>query len=464
MQSEHDNPQPFALPAYFLDTFADSATRDTTRAPDLSVDDVQSSRHLARFGPFPTLPQALDKSEALAREALDVRDTDAPTLARVEVRAAYPDRSGDSPAFVGIVDALERVRLSQSFADRFRWRMDTREEVRREEPAERMERTRDAAESFLRREYFDDVRGYAADILRAVADGEITDREGFEERLHETCDGSARVIYTSQALDVLRWTESDDAGFDEMGSDFLDGCSSMAEVYTRAAFYALRADVADRVRGFDVSDLDTFQARTLADFDVDDDDTYPAKRADDADGTADEIREGFAKCAHALAWADCAERYGLSNLSGCEILDVCSPTSPEAEAYAARVFDEIEARERKRAGSAYSLAADFLARIQPEAEEHTRTSSRGIPTSRTTAEHFGHALALEHFGHGAGWADDKPEHGIEPGHGEYSASFRGEDFGLDDDEMRQRAEDADDDTTDRGQSEADGTYTLPGHA
>lgn len=433
MQPEHDNPNtshPFALPAYFLDTFADSATTDATRAPDLSVDDVESSRHLARFGPFPTLPQALDKSEALAREALATREADAPTLARVEVRATYPDRSGDAPAFVGIVDALERVRTRNGFAERFRWRMDTREEVRREEPRERMERTRDAAESFLRAEYWNDVRGYAADILRAVADGEIADREALDERVHETCDGSARVIYTSQALDVLRWTDSDDAYLDDFGAGALADVSSASEVYTRLAFYALRADVSEALRGTPTAEEvgEYPAARTLADFDVDDDDTYPAKRAEDAEGTADEIREGFARAVHALAWADAAERFGLSNLSGCDILDVASPTSDDAQAFAARVFEEIEARERKRSGGAYSLAADFLARIEPAATG-----------AHTTAEDFGRALALEHLGHGAGWADSNPEHGIEPGHGEYSADFAPEDFGLDAEDARERA-------------------------
>lgn len=456
---------PFALPLYTLDTFTDCAVDPAQRSPELSTDALVSSRHLGTVGSFPALPLALRAAEEIARDMLE-HDSE-PNLARIvriEIRASYPAHDGDAPAFVGIVDALERVSYSNGFAPRFRWRMESGEEVQRGSVESRAESARDSAENILRRAYFDDVRSYALDIMRAVADGEITDAEGLRERLDETVDGCQRVIYTSQALDTLRWTESDDAGFEDMGSDFLDGLGSMAEVYTRAAYFALRADISSRIGGMDPADisehLSEFYARTLADFEVDDSSTYPAARAEDAESVEDEIRDGFARCVHALAWADCAERYGLANLSGCEIMDMVSDTSDTASEYALRVFEDLQARERKRAGESYSIGADFLARIQPEAEEHARTSSRGIPSDRTTAERFGHALAMEHLGHGVAWTDDNPAHGLERTSGEYHAEFAPSDFGLSPEEARERAEKSD--NPPEGQW-AEG-YTLPGYA
>lgn len=396
-------------------------------------------------GPFDTYPSAFDTAETLARDTLQNRAPERSALVCIEVRARHSDGT------TGAVDALERD------GGVFLWRAGSRLPVRDETPRERVEMTRGAAEDFLRREYRADVRSYAEDILRAVSDGEIEDSDALETRLHETCDGSERIIYTSKALDVLRWTEHDDAALEEMGSDALASVDTSSEVYTRLAYFALRADISEALERFDASDLGEFRARTLADFDPRDDDTFPVKRGEDAESTADEIREGIAKSLHGLAWADCAERYGLSNLSGCEILDVCSDTSEEARTAAERIYADIERAERKRAGSAYSLAADFLARIEPAA-----TSNR-----RSTAEDFGHCIALESLGHGAGWADDNPEHGLDIPHAEFLAEFDADAFGLSEEDFRARAADAiarDPELSDGGQDDAEGKFTLPGCA
>jgi hypothetical protein len=90
------------------------------------------------------------------------------------------------------------------------------------------------------KEYWDSVESYAREVFDAVQEGED---EG--DALHERIDQSDWIIYTAHSLAVLNHTESDDAAFDEMGSTSLEGCESTAEVYTRLAFYAMRADVAD---------------------------------------------------------------------------------------------------------------------------------------------------------------------------------------------------------------------------
>lgn len=86
------------------------------------------------------------------------------------------------------------------------------------------------------------------DLAKQVADEcreHGTDRD---DVLHETIDGHEWVIYHGKALcNVLAHTTSDDAAFDEMGDDVLHDCASAGEVYSRLAFFALRADVAEKL-------------------------------------------------------------------------------------------------------------------------------------------------------------------------------------------------------------------------
>lgn len=105
--------------------------------------------------------------------------------------------------------------------------------------------------------YRDSVRGIVVSVIERVRDGEDP-----SDVLHEEVDGSYWVIYTHAAQAVLNHSRNDDAIFDQLGSDALAECSSMAEVYTRAAYYALYEDVIEELSdaGYDVSDPDTFKA------------------------------------------------------------------------------------------------------------------------------------------------------------------------------------------------------------
>lgn len=104
-------------------------------------------------------------------------------------------------------------------------------------------------------EYRSGVKAIVDSVIERVRDGEDP-----SDVLHEEVDGSYWVIYTHAAIAVLAHSRNDDEVFEQMGSDALTGCNSMAEVYTIAAFYAMRADVVEELRdgGYDVSDPDTF--------------------------------------------------------------------------------------------------------------------------------------------------------------------------------------------------------------
>lgn len=66
------------------------------------------------------------------------------------------------------------------------------------------------------------------------------------EYLHRAIDGHEFIIYTNKALCILIHTSNDDAGFEELGRDFLVGADSMSDIYTRAAYWAMIADIRDQ--------------------------------------------------------------------------------------------------------------------------------------------------------------------------------------------------------------------------
>lgn len=105
--------------------------------------------------------------------------------------------------------------------------------------------------------YFNNVQAMAdeivADAIEALRSGETHDAsEWISDRLHEDCDGSWWVIHYHAAEAVLRFSYNCDAYFDEMGS--IDGIDSLGQLHTICAYYALRADVMERI------DLDEIEA------------------------------------------------------------------------------------------------------------------------------------------------------------------------------------------------------------
>lgn len=89
-----------------------------------------------------------------------------------------------------------------------------------------------------RAQYWADVEGYARE---AIAQAREYDRD-LHDVIWELVDNSQWVIYYARAADVCRFSPNDDAVFDCMT---LEGCESIGEVHTRAAFFAFRADIFD---------------------------------------------------------------------------------------------------------------------------------------------------------------------------------------------------------------------------
>lgn len=89
--------------------------------------------------------------------------------------------------------------------------------------------------NLLRRDYWQDVRRHAGDLVGQIKSGEITSAEEFDDRLREI-----EVIYTSDAHKTLWMSDNDEAYEDEMGEK--------PESITVAAVWALQADVRERVQ------------------------------------------------------------------------------------------------------------------------------------------------------------------------------------------------------------------------
>lgn len=185
-----------------------------------------------------------------------------------DVRKAWMIRDSDGGIVATILDAD-------------RTRSETADTLRRALTPLSAEQETDRANSVLRAEYYTSCRDIARDILHDVASGEITDSDMLWNVVHENVDGSGWIIYTAQHLQVLRYSENDDTGFDEMGSDLLSGADSCGQVYQRLAFFAMRADVEEAIeRGLDEHDPKDAAACALLDgWDRNDDETYPANRS-----------------------------------------------------------------------------------------------------------------------------------------------------------------------------------------
>ena len=114
----------------------------------------------------------------------------------------------------------------------------------------------DVADSIKRRDYWATVRAMAEELdseaRELLRSGESDDSvaETMSERLHESVDGSALVIYTASNFDVLRYSDNSDAWTDIYGDDL-----PKDNAFAVLAFCALEADVRETMS--DVDDLRT---------------------------------------------------------------------------------------------------------------------------------------------------------------------------------------------------------------
>lgn len=99
----------------------------------------------------------------------------------------------------------------------------------------------EAARRVLRADYWDDVRRVAEDFKENVESGHITSLDEAETWLHESVDGTQRVIYTGQAIEGLLYTDHESAFVDEFGEE---GLVESGDVNWSGLMYsALMADV-----------------------------------------------------------------------------------------------------------------------------------------------------------------------------------------------------------------------------
>jgi hypothetical protein len=113
--------------------------------------------------------------------------------------------------------------------------------------------TLDEARRVLRADYYQEVASVADDLLQALKNGEVTDREGALDWLHETLDSHRRVIYTAQAMEVVLVSDNDGAYDDNYGAE---GIVEDGQIqWSRLAYAAMEADVFDNLRTRDNFDI-----------------------------------------------------------------------------------------------------------------------------------------------------------------------------------------------------------------
>jgi hypothetical protein len=102
-------------------------------------------------------------------------------------------------------------------------------------------------------EYRETVRGVTEEIVQAVKDGGVTDRDDLETRLHEDIDGHHDVIYTYAAMEVIMQSSNSGAYVEQFGTD---GVVEDGEIqWSRLAYAALLADVNEELSQSDEIDL-----------------------------------------------------------------------------------------------------------------------------------------------------------------------------------------------------------------
>lgn len=93
-------------------------------------------------------------------------------------------------------------------------------------------------------EYRRDVETMALDLVEEHGH----DDDAMDDAVHEAIDGSHWVIYTYRARKVLEFSDNDEAGPDCCGwEDFAHGATGWADLYTKGAYYAMRADLSEKI-------------------------------------------------------------------------------------------------------------------------------------------------------------------------------------------------------------------------
>jgi len=92
-------------------------------------------------------------------------------------------------------------------------------------------------DEFTFQEYWANVRSIAKEAMEQ-------DEDARDDFIHESVDGSRWVFLHYGARKTLEHSTNDEAVFEELGAEAFQGCNTLGEVNVRAAYFALRADVA----------------------------------------------------------------------------------------------------------------------------------------------------------------------------------------------------------------------------
>ena len=92
--------------------------------------------------------------------------------------------------------------------------------------------------------YWQDVFFYASNLVDEVIE-EGLDYDSVIDRLHESVDGSQRVIYTHQAKMCMVYTDNEDSYQDDFGVEGMVNASGIN--WSGLAFAAFRQDIIDHL-------------------------------------------------------------------------------------------------------------------------------------------------------------------------------------------------------------------------
>lgn len=202
-----------------------------------------------------------------------------------KIRRAWRDlkasEGADLEAARRLVAALERAGAESGKSKRAVEEEDAREAV-----------------NVLRNEYFKSVQATARELEEAVKSGEIEDREQLMDRIHEEVDGSAWVIYTGNAQQVLFVSENSDAAWDE-------GLTEGEAQWSQWAYAAMERDLIESL-DIDVNDDSSWEREPS------DDELDEAEEEEEADEPAENEPSGYGAnpnccdaCGHGHSADDC---------------------------------------------------------------------------------------------------------------------------------------------------------------
>jgi len=98
-------------------------------------------------------------------------------------------------------------------------------------------------DDITRQAYWTEIRSLADDAIEAWRDGDVADRDGLYDWMHETADGHEWVIYTHCNYDVLKWSDNSDA-FEDMGGL---GNNEDGMLFAHMAYCAMEADLTTQI-------------------------------------------------------------------------------------------------------------------------------------------------------------------------------------------------------------------------